>query len=82
VRAYVTFKDDTGRDAALAAQPRNAWHRWKCPVELKLRGTHVLRMDVAPEVTDIKFENLEFTGMDRFMARLATGTFKAGCSMY
>ena len=50
-----------GRKACLDAQPRNWWRRWGMPREQRFRQERVLRVGPAPEPSDIKFENLEYS---------------------
>ncbi len=80
VRGYVTFSDSRSRDAALAALPRTWLARLRQPVDQRFRGTHRLRVGIAPQATDIYFENLEFSGWYRFGAR--TGTFLLKVRVY
>ena len=67
-----------GRKACLDAQPRNWWRRWVMPREQRFRQERVLRVGPAPEPSDIKFENLEYS-LVRTLCGESVGRKVRGC---
>eukprot|EP00775_Hariotina_reticulata_P002590 gene2590-2892_t len=67
VGAFVTFKDEAGKLACLRAQPHNRVRQWwTMKPEHKLFGRYALRIEQAPEPSDIKYEHIEHGSFDRF----------------
>lgn len=46
VEAYITYMDDRGRNACLAAQPRGLIRRWLQPKQERFRGAVQLRISM------------------------------------
>eukprot|EP00879_Flechtneria_rotunda_P030473 GHRR01033111.1.p1 GENE.GHRR01033111.1~~GHRR01033111.1.p1 ORF type:complete len:345 (+),score=109.43 GHRR01033111.1:97-1035(+) len=68
VGAFITFKDEGAKQACLRAQPHSRMRHWlTVKPEHKLRGRYAMLVMEAPEPSDVQYENMEHSGLDRFM---------------
>nr|CCA20590.1 tRNA (guanineN(7))methyltransferase putative [Albugo laibachii Nc14] len=69
VTAFITFEEEEGFYRCLQVYPDlGALHRFFQPMERRLHGKR-LRFCPAPDPSDIKWENLHYSGLERFFRR-------------
>lgn len=69
VTAFITFEEEEGFQRCLQVYPDlGALHRFFQPKERRLHGKR-LRFSPAPDPSDIKWENLHYSGLERFFRR-------------
>ncbi|KAL0049982.1 hypothetical protein WJX82_002021 [Trebouxia sp. C0006] len=65
VCAFVTFKTEEARLKCMQANPSSVGKRWAQRRDRRFRKRHALRVGPAPEPSDVVWENLEFSVMQR-----------------
>ncbi|GLC46207.1 hypothetical protein PLESTB_001535200 [Pleodorina starrii] len=85
VAAFVTFSHPDSRQRVMRALPRSAVKQWRMKPEQKFNNGGIggarikpVALDVsrAPEPSDIQYENLEYTRVERAMRAVATNIAK------
>ncbi|KAL0041478.1 hypothetical protein WJX79_004916 [Trebouxia sp. C0005] len=65
VCAFVTFKTEEARLKCMQANPSSVGKRWAQRRDRRFRKRHALRVGPAPEPSDVVWENLEFSVVQR-----------------
>ncbi|RHY28573.1 hypothetical protein DYB32_005869 [Aphanomyces invadans] len=72
--AFVVFNHVESQQQCLAdyRTSHSWWKRWFQPTALRFRGMHALKVSAAPEPSNIVWENLETSAVERFARRSLT----------